>query len=210
MNEILIKYDIISREEFEKISSENIESISDFIEFDSHVLVGLNQEFQENSSNISIGLAAAITSYARIHMTQFKNNPNFNLYYSDTDSIYIDRALPENLVDSKSLGKMKLEYICKEAIFISPKVYCLETEDGIVIKKVKGLKDTTSLEIQDFKDLLIKDNFKIKSHAKWFRNLSEGTITIKEQLYTLIATENKRNFIYKNRKIIGTKAIKLK
>jgi DNA polymerase elongation subunit (family B) len=42
-------------------------------------------------------------------MSQFKNNPNFNLYYSDTDSIYIDRPLDESIISSTILGKLKLE-----------------------------------------------------------------------------------------------------
>ena len=46
----------------------------------------------ETHSNISIGIASAITAYSRIHMTQFKNNSDYNLYYSDTDSIYIDKS----------------------------------------------------------------------------------------------------------------------
>jgi DNA polymerase elongation subunit (family B) len=71
--------------------------------------------------NISIAIASAITAYARIHMSQFKNNPNFKLYYSDTDSIYIDRPLSKDLVNSKILGKMKLENILKKAIFLGPK-----------------------------------------------------------------------------------------
>lgn len=31
--------------------------------------------------NVSIGIASAITAYARIHMSQFKNNPNFILFW---------------------------------------------------------------------------------------------------------------------------------
>jgi hypothetical protein len=162
MSEILIKYDIITREDFEKIIIENDESISDFIELDNHVLVGLNIELQENSSNISIGVAAAITAYARIHMSQFKNNSDYNLYYSDTDSIYTDSELDPYFIDEKILGKLKLENICEEAIFLAPKVYCLKTENDLIIK-VKGLKNTSTLDIQHFNDLLNK-NHKIELH----------------------------------------------
>jgi hypothetical protein len=66
-------------------------------------------------------------------MSQFKNSPDFILYYSDTDSAYINKPLPKHLVDSKTLGKMKLENIIDKAIFLAPKVYCLETEDGKII-----------------------------------------------------------------------------
>jgi len=59
-------------------------------------------------------VSSAITAYARIHMSQFKNKirlirlirfPDFNLYYTDTDSVYINRLLPDNMINSKVLGK---------------------------------------------------------------------------------------------------------
>ena len=54
--------------------------------------------------NISIGLSAAITAYGRIHMSQFKRSDNkFNLLYTDTDSIAIDKPLPKQLINSKLL-----------------------------------------------------------------------------------------------------------
>lgn len=57
--------------------------------------------------------------------------------------------------------------------------------------------------MEDFKDLLIKDFYIDKSHKKWFRSLEEGKITIKEQLYRLQQTDNKRKLIYnENNKLI--------
>src|ERR1700743_1112794 len=97
------------------------------------------------SHNVSIAIASAITAYARIHMTQFKNNPDYNLYYSDTDSIYIDKPLDKSLISDKILGKMKLENILNKAIFLSPKVYILLTEENKVIYKVKGLSHNVEL-----------------------------------------------------------------
>jgi DNA polymerase elongation subunit (family B) len=99
-------------------------------------------------------------------MSQFKNNPNFNLYYSDTDSIYIDKPLPDDLVNSKVLGLMKLENVCTKAIFLAPKVYYLETEDGNVIYKVKGLSHDINLCLNDFSNLLYKESFLKKFQDK--------------------------------------------
>jgi hypothetical protein len=48
-----------------------------------------------STTNVSIAIASAITAYARIHMSQFKNSEEYNLYYSDTDSIVIDKPLPD-------------------------------------------------------------------------------------------------------------------
>ena len=51
-------------------------------------------EQTNNSSkkvNISIGIAMAITAYARIHMSQYLNLPNCKVYYTDTDSVFLDK-----------------------------------------------------------------------------------------------------------------------
>src|ERR1700744_2757082 len=113
----------------------------------------------KETHNVSIPIAAAITAYARIHMSQFKKNINYELYYSDTDSIYIDKPLDDSLVSKTELGLMKLENIIKKAIFLSPKVYCLETIDGETIYKVKGLSHNIELIMKDFDNLLIKNTF---------------------------------------------------
>src|SRR6266404_5869660 len=49
-----------------------------------------------------------------------KNNNDFNLFYFDTDSIYIDKKLKNKYV-GKDLGQLKLENIFKEASFLAPK-----------------------------------------------------------------------------------------
>ena len=130
----------------------------------------------------------------------------FNLYYSDTDSIYIDRPLNENFISSTILGKMKLENIVDKAIFLSPKVYCLETENKEFIYKVKGLSHEIKLNFEDFIKLLKKDAILKKDQEKFFRSLSKGHIELMNQIYTLQVTDNKRKLIYnKNSKLIGTK-----
>jgi hypothetical protein len=120
----------------------------------------------KQTHNVSISIASAITAYARIHMSQFKNNPDFKLYYSDTDSAYIDKPLPEDMVSSTILGKMKLENVLTNAIFLAPKVYCLQTDDGKVIHKVKGLSHDIQLNMKDFNDLLYKESFLQKFQDK--------------------------------------------
>jgi hypothetical protein len=131
------------------------------------VIYKVNQdENDEETHNVSIAIAAAITAYSRIHMSQFKNNPLINLYYTDTDSIYTDSDIDESFINKKILGKLKLENICNKAIFLSPKMYCLETEDGQTIYKVKGLKHEIELTMKDFEQLLYKDVNLKKSQTK--------------------------------------------
>lgn len=121
--------------------------IIDMIDLEKHTLLIRKSENDLNynkyddfyhGSEVNVAIASAITAYARIHMSQFKNNPDFNLYYSDTDSIFTDKPLSDNLVGT-SLGQLKLEYVIKKAVFLAPKVYALITEDGKEIIKVKGL-----------------------------------------------------------------------
>ena len=69
-----------------------------------------------------------------------------NLYYSDTDSIVTDSQLPADMVDQKSLGKLKLEYCIKRGFFINAKTYCLINDNGVEIKKEKGLNSNTLSE----------------------------------------------------------------
>ena len=159
----------------------------------------------KQTHNVSIAIASAITAYARIHMSQFKNNPDFILYYSDTDSAYIDRPLSEDMISKTVLGKMKLENILTDAIFLAPKLYCLETEDGKIIHKVKGLNHNIDLTLSDFESLLYKDNYIQKLQTKWRKFLGDGHIKVLDELYTLKITENKRKLIYNNNnKLVGT------
>jgi hypothetical protein len=140
-------------------------------------------------------------------MSQFKNNPKINLYYSDTDSIYIDEdsEIDSDLISNKELGKLKLENTVDKAIFLSSKVYCLITDSNEFIYKVKGLKHEIELTIDDFENLLIKDSLLIKNQLKLTKNLGKGYIEVLKQIYTLQVTDNKRKLIYdKNNKLIGT------
>lgn len=160
------------------------------------------ENFNNLRFNISIGIAAAVTACARIHMSQFLGDKNLNVLYTDTDSIDIDKPLDSKLIGPE-LGLMKLECIFEEAIFIAPKVYGGILEDGSEIVKVKGFKNP--LPFSELSKLLIKDNNLELKQDKWFSSIREGNITIKEQLYTLIPTENKRTLIYSNNKFVNTK-----
>jgi hypothetical protein len=164
---------------------------------------------KDSKNNISIGIASAITAYARIHMTQFKNNPKFDLYYTDTDSIDINKPLPDKYI-GKELGLMKLEYNFNEATFLAPKVY-----GGLYFDNNKQLKSITKVKVfknkidyLEINSLLNKDTNLKLDQTKWYKNISESNITLKNKKYTLILTEIKRNLIYDNKNIlVNTKAL---
>jgi len=111
--------------------------------------------FFYNIKNISVVESSAVTAYARIHMTQFKTNKNLQIYYTDTDSIDIDKELDSKLV-GKELGQMKLEYIFEDAVFLSPKMYGGITDNGNQVVRIKGLKNP--IDFFELKSLLKKDS----------------------------------------------------
>lgn len=210
MDDNFSNINIIHNDYFSEFENKFFDSITKVTDIDEYKLIESKNSENELNHNTSITIAAAITAYSRIHMSQFKNNHKINLYYTDTDSIYTDSKLDSSFIDSKVLGKLKLEYICKRAIFLTPKVYCLETISGELIYKVKGLTKNIELSFQDFEKLLIKDSLLIRKQEKWFRKLSEAKITILEQLYTLKINENKRRLIFdKNNNFISTENYKI-
>jgi len=103
--------------------------------------------------DVSIPVAATVTSHARINMNSIKLEIIKNggqIYYSDTDSLVIDKTyINPNWIGNK-LGQFKLEYEIKEAYFISNKTYCLVLNNGDTVIKTKGVINN-SLTLDDFK-----------------------------------------------------------
>jgi len=163
MDDNFTEVNIIHKDYFSDFENKYLNNILETQDLGDYKLIIYNQinnknENEEVTHNVSIGIASAITAYARIHMSQFKNNPNLVLYYSDTDSAYVDRALPISMVNAKTLGKLKLENVLTKAIFLAPKVYCLETNEEKLIYKVKGLSHSIELTLKDFEQLLFKES----------------------------------------------------
>ena len=187
--------------------------IEDWIEIDKdHILITYRSNNDEGVHDTaeysnSIAIASAITGYARVFMSQFKNNTSYILLYTDTDSIFIEGKLPDEMIGT-GLGLFKLENSFKEIVFLGPKIYSGITLDGKTITKIKGFKDSKNISFYDIKELLQQNSNMNLNHVKWFRDLN--TIEMKEQAYTLSATANKRMFIYNNGIAIDTKAYKLK
>jgi DNA polymerase type B, organellar and viral len=194
MDDNFANINIIHKDYYADFENKFFDNIIDKIDLENYILVRYNSneniEDLENH-NVSISIAAAVTAYARIHMSQFKNNPKINLYYTDTDSIYTDSDIDESLISDKILGKLKLEHICDKTIFLTPKVYCLKLDSGEIIYKAKGLKHEVNLTFEDFENLLVKDVLIEKTQTKWFINLSEGKFKLLNELNTLKVNEKK-------------------
>jgi len=136
---------------------------------------------------VNVAIASAITAEARIFMSQLKQNPNLNLYYSDTDSAVNDMPLNEELVGNK-LGQLKLECTIDKAVFLAPKIYALVTIEGKEIIKVKRLKPEVidNLHLTDLDVLLIKDTTRVFTQENWFKSIIKGEITTNDIIYKFI------------------------
>nr|UEP17224.1 hypothetical protein [Lactarius zonarius] len=141
-----------------------------------------------------VGIAAAVTSYARIEMMKLKTllaKLDINLYYTDTDSLFIDGYLPSHLIGNE-LGQLKDElkggYIAK-AYFLGIKKYGYIDNKDIVHSVFAGvLRNTLSWEDLD----KIANGFIIEkdSPAKFYKNIDNLNINIKHNLKTHINLEN--------------------
>jgi hypothetical protein len=216
MEDNFANINIIHKDYFSDFENKYFDNIIKTTEIDDYFLVEFenvnNDNNEDNTHNISVAIASAITAYSRIHMTQFKNNPKINLYYSDTDSIYVEENsdIDIGLIDNKILGKLKLENICNKAIFLAPKVYCLETIESETIYKVKGLKHEVELTMENFEELLYKNSLLVKTQLKLRKFLNKSHIEVLEQVYTLQVTDNKRKLIYnENNKLIRTESYRI-
>ena len=184
------------------------ESVQDYLQIENNFIIVRDTyadvKYDEDKElfhgmDINIAIASAITVGGRVHMSIIKNNPEFNLYYSDTDSWVVDKELPSYMV-GKELGQVKLEHTITRAVFLAPKVYGFITVDDQEIIKAKGITHDVAegLTINDLEQLLIKDSKKEFNQDKWYKKVFEGEITVTDVIYTLKSTANKRSAIYIN------------
>lgn len=193
MSPYLDTFQIVNEIELNELLKEDSVYITDLKEFGDKFGVSIRDlKFSQFSlHNVSVPVAAAISAWSRVEMSEYVMKNSDNICCIDTDGIKITSDLPEHQV-GKELGKMKLEDEFLEATFIAPKVYGGITTDNKMVIKVKGLKDP--LSYWALKGLLYLEHLKI-SQTKWFKDLSGGNIRIQEEIYTLACTENKRELI---------------
>lgn len=177
------------------------------------ILLEINSiQFERDNIVTAIQIASAITAYSRMYMINImiehiKNN-DAKIYYYDTDSIHTNKKLDDNIVCEKTLGKFKLEYIVKEAVYLSPKIYCLKKDDDTDIIKFKGLLKSDNekcLSFYDFKNKLIKgSDFE-------FLNIKKIKIDWKNISIKNIISKFKTSFVTKKyEKIYNNKGVWIK
>ena len=202
----------LNKVDFFKLTEDSNCEIEDFLDLGENgfFVNYINNNIKNNEHKVCVAIASAVTAYGRVAMSKFKKNLELIILYSDTDSVFIIGDLPIELIGNE-LGKFKLEYVFKEVVMLGPKLYMGITTEDKIVAKIKGYKNAKEINFDDFKSLLNKNNISLDlNHDKWYRDLSTSNITIKNQLYKLMITENKRKIIYDDNGIaIGTKAYKI-
>lgn len=162
-----------------------------------------NLDLEKDSPNISISIASAIVAYGRIKINSLKHLSGILVYYSDTDSLVTNKPLPDYLLGSK-LGQLKIEENIKSGLFLAPKVYGYINPELKSKVKIKGLK--SPFDYFELYPVLYKNTTLSKSQSKWYRLWNEGTISIKDELYSLNLTYHKRQLVFdSSNKLVGTR-----
>lgn len=202
LDKFSLKFDITDVKDFE-----NGKNLISYFEKESTKFI--DSDAREDRLNINVAIASAITAYARTYMYDFKTLAGYKLFYSDTDSIDLDKALPDTFLSEKKLGLFKIEKHFKRVVYLGPKIYGGIIEGDKEVVKVKGLKET--LPFTQLESLVKKGSSLKVKQDKWYSDIEKGNILIKEELYSLVSTANKRKMIYdKSDNLTATKPLTLK
>ena len=118
---------------------------------------GINKSMSVPSA---VHIAAAISSYARMIINEYKNIPGNPCIMSDTDSAVLPKPLSSHLVGGE-LGQMKLEQEIAEGIFIRKKLYAIKNSKGQEIIKSSGI-NSSRLNYNLFLNLLNGESIEIE------------------------------------------------
>lgn len=148
------------------------------------------KQTQANSKDTFVAIASFITSYSRMLLIKYlKIAKRSNVFYADTDSLFVNQEGYYNLKANKcihktKLGKLKVEGTDGIATFYSPKFY-----DFNELRKCKGVKKDSVILLENKQKVI----YQIESWQKFKTDLRKGykpeqliTITTKEvsKLYT--------------------------
>ena len=136
-------------------------------------------------------------AYSTIPKESFKIKLNIlekggNLYYSDTDSLVINKDFLDKDWLGKEIGKFKLEYEIKEAYFISNKTYCLLLNNDKTIIKTKGVINE-SITIEQFKKMYYEN--KNVTAQKFNSIINYSRIKMYKLYFSLYSSTVERNTV---------------
>ena len=151
----------------------------------------------------NVAIAAAVTSYARIHMIQYKNSDN--CFYTDTDSIFTNKPLDVNLIGNE-LGQMKDEMnglIISKGLFLGIKKYgyqYMNNENKLIDKSVISGVERDSITFNEIVDIFKGKVLSFKTKDRFHKSLSDLSINISSNSTTIRFDNSKQlinnNYIY--------------
>jgi DNA polymerase type B, organellar and viral len=197
------QYQITDNLEFLRYENTPITGFLELYGKDEYLDFMLDCDSKNIAVNQSIPSAIAITAYARMYMFNIIYrilDSGVEIYYMDTDSITINKALPQELVGN-GLGLFKLEHEIVHGYFISPKLYALKTADGKMIVKAKGIGN--KLDFNQF-ETLIKNKSIVKDQERWFKDPANASINIKNIEMHISSMNLKRTQILNNGRLSHT------
>lgn len=200
-----------------KYSISNIEYLGNELFIISGIKRSINKkDLYKNSidTETAVQIASAITAYARLFMYTFKNIKGNKCFYTDTDSIFLEKKLPSHFI-GKELGQFKLEFQINKAYFIAPKVYYIKRHDGSEKIVTKGLKpdeyDKNKL-LETFNNIInnINSSITVKRINIFKRDFKSLNVKKNELTLKITFPFNKRNKIIQDNKWVDTQPLNIK
>jgi hypothetical protein len=149
-----------------------------------------------------VAIAAAVTSYARIEMIKYKillNKLGLKLFYTDTDSIFIDGELPQHLIGN-DIGLMKDELngnFIKKAYFLGIKKYGYLDNKDVTHSVFSGI-ERNALNWNEIEQISKGIIIVKPSPARFYKNISNLEINIKNSLNVSINFNPRKKLINNN------------
>lgn len=148
-----------------------------------------------------VGIAAAVTAYARIEMMELKMlllKLGIKIYYTDTDSFFTDKPIPDYLI-GEELGQLKDELkgaTIKKAYFLGIKKYGYIDSNNKIHSIFSGI-ERNSLTWNEIEQIANGFTVVKQTPIRFFKNFNTLNINIKNNLNTSIIF-NPRKILIKN------------
>lgn len=146
-------------------------------------------------------IGSFVLSYSRAIMNKlFEYIHPKDIYYGDTDSVYIPKRIASLIKESNEIGDFKNDYgdniIIEDAIFADYKRYWLKFNNGNNEIKFNGLMQGETSKILEDKEMFLKMIIGEKTimQNKWSRNTSNGIKIDPKALRFLVNPCNRRNY----------------
>lgn len=141
----------------------------------------------------NVAIASAVTSYARVEMMKVKTyckDNKINIFYTDTDSIFIDKPLPARLIgDTIGLYKDEMNgLLIQEGYFLGIKqygYYYYDQNNNKIQKSVFAGVSRDSLTFDDVVKISKGHSLLIPIKDRFFRSLNNLNVRIADTQTTV-------------------------